>query len=70
MAIKEPLLDLSIETEKSGFYQGFSKFVTFGSKISIRALILWAVTQPETAGEVLKAARSSLIIIQVLGTCM
>ena len=55
MAIKEPLLDLNIETEKSGFYQGFSKFVTVGSKISIGALILWAVTQPETAGEDLKA---------------
>ncbi|MDG1787071.1 MAG: hypothetical protein P8H37_00235 [Paracoccaceae bacterium] len=41
MAIKEPLLDLNIETEKSGFYQGFSKFVTVGSKISIGALILW-----------------------------
>ena len=60
MAIKEPLLDLNIETEKSGFYQGFSKFVTVGSKISIGALILWAVTQPETAGEVLKAVRSSI----------
>ena len=60
MAIKEPLLDLNIETEKSGFYQRFSKFVTVGSKISIGALILWAVTQPETAGEVLKAVRSSI----------
>jgi choline-glycine betaine transporter len=60
MAIKEPLLDLNIETEKSGFYQCFSKFVTVGSKISIGALILWAVTQPETAGEVLKAVRSSI----------
>ena len=55
MAIKEPLLNLNIETKTSEFYQGFFKFVTVGSKRSIRALILWAVTQPETAGEVLKA---------------
>ena len=60
MAIKEPLLNLNIETETSGFYQGFSKFVTVGSKVSIGALILWAVTQPETAGEVLKAIRGSI----------
>ena len=60
MTIKDPLLDLNIVTETSGFYQGFSKFVTVGSKISIGALILWAVTQPETAGQVLKAVRSSI----------
>ena len=60
MVIKEPLLDLNIETEKSGFYQGFSKLVAFGSKISIGALIPWAVAQPETAGEVLKMVRSSI----------
>ena len=41
-------------------YQGFSKFVTVGSKVSIGALILWAVTQPENAGEVLKAIRGSI----------
>ena len=51
---------LNIETEKSGFHQGFSKFVAVDSKLSIGALILWAVTQPETAGEVLKAIRGSI----------
>ena len=34
--------------------------MTVGSKVSIGALILWAVTQPETAGEVLKAIRGSI----------
>ena len=60
LAIKEPLLNLNTETETSGLYQGFFKFVTVGSKLFIWALILWAVTQPETAGEVLKAIRGSI----------
>ena len=46
MALNAPLPDLNIKMEASGFYQGFSKLVTIGSKVSIGALILWAVVQP------------------------
>ena len=60
MALNAPLLDSNIKTEASGFYQGFSKFVTIGSKVSIGALILWAVAQSEIVGEVLKTLRSTI----------
>ena len=60
MALNAPLPDLNIKMEASGFYQGFSKLVTIGSKVSIGALILWAVVQPETAGEIVKNIRSTI----------
>jgi choline-glycine betaine transporter len=51
---------LDITTATSGFYEGFSKFVTIGSKVSIGALIVWAVAFPEGAGEVLKGIRATI----------
>ena len=57
MAVKPPLTDLNIKTEDNGFYEGFSKFVTVGSKLAIGALILWAVAFPEGAGNALKGIR-------------
>lgn len=60
MSLRPPITDLNIPTESSGFYQGFSKFVAIGSKISIGALILWAVAFPENAGAILKNVRSTI----------
>ncbi|MEP1444200.1 MAG: BCCT family transporter [Hyphomicrobiales bacterium] len=60
MALPPPITDLSIKTENAGFYQGFSKFVTVGSKCFLGALILWAVAFPEAAGEVLKSIRAGI----------
>lgn len=57
MAIKPALTDLDITTEISGYYEGFSKFVSIGSKLSIGALILWAIAFPEGAGAVLSSIR-------------
>jgi choline/carnitine/betaine transport len=54
------MTELDITTAKSGFYEGFSKFVTIGSKVSIGALIVWAVAFPEGAGEVLKGIRTTI----------
>ena len=71
MALNAPLPDLNIKMEASGFYQGFSKLVTIGSKVSIGALILWAVVQPETAGEILKNNRITIDFkTPALGICM
>jgi hypothetical protein len=42
MAIKPPITDLPIDTDSSGFYEGFNKIVALGSKILIGLLILWA----------------------------
>ena len=53
MAIQPPLTDLDIKTEDTGFYEGFSKFVTLGSKISLGLLIIWAAVWSEQAGNVL-----------------
>uniref|UniRef100_UPI0040478FDE BCCT family transporter n=1 Tax=Yoonia sp. TaxID=2212373 RepID=UPI0040478FDE len=60
MAIKPPLTDLDITTATSGFYEGFSKFVTIGSKISIGVLILWAVVFPDAAGAALTSIRGAI----------
>lgn len=58
--MKPPLTDLDINTASTGFYEGFSKSVTIGSKLAIGALILWAIAFPDKAGEVLKGVRSTI----------
>jgi len=55
--IKPPLLDLNIKIAESGFYEGFSKFVTVGSKLIVGALIVWAIAFPDGAGAVLNGIR-------------
>ena len=60
MAMKPPITDLDINTAASGFYEGFSKFVAIGSKLSIGALIVWAVAFPERAGDALNSVRSTI----------
>ncbi len=60
MAIKPPLMDLDITTATSGFYEGFSKFVAVGSKLSIGALILWAIAFPDAAGAALTSIRGTI----------
>ncbi|MFT5650075.1 MAG: choline/carnitine/betaine transport [Yoonia sp.] len=57
MALKPALTDLDITTAGSGYYEGFSKFVSIGSKVSIGALIVWAIAFPEGAGAVLSSIR-------------
>ena len=60
MAIKEALTDLDITTADSGYYEGFSKFVSIGAKVSISALIVWAIAFPEGAGAVLSSIRATI----------
>ncbi len=60
MAMKPPITELDISTASSGFYEGFSKFVAIGSKLSIGALIVWAVAFPDAAGNALNAVRSTI----------
>ena len=60
MSIKPPITDLPIETDSSGFYEGFNKIVALGSKILIGLLILWAAVFPDAAGNVLKNIRSTI----------
>jgi choline/carnitine/betaine transport len=60
MAIKAALTDLDITTADSGYYEGFSKFVSIGAKVSICALIVWAIAFPEGAGAVLSSIRATI----------
>ena len=60
MGIQPPLTDLDIPTANSGFYEGFSKFVAIGSKLSIGALILWAIAFPDAAGSILQSIRGTI----------
>ncbi|MDB6182573.1 BCCT family transporter [Paracoccus fistulariae] len=59
-SIKPPVTDLDIPTEEKGFYEGFSKAVTLGSKALIGILIVWAIAVPENAGAVLSGIRSTI----------
>jgi choline-glycine betaine transporter len=53
MSINPPLTDLPIEKANNGFYQGFNRAVTIGSKTLIGALILWAAVFSDQAGALL-----------------
>ncbi|MFT6050958.1 MAG: choline/carnitine/betaine transport [Halioglobus sp.] len=53
ITISDPLTELDINTEDSGFYLGFNKVVTISSKLIIAALVIWAAVFPDQAGIVL-----------------
>jgi choline/carnitine/betaine transport len=57
MSLPPPITNLDIKTEDGGFYQGFSKFVTLGSKVSLGLLIIWAAVWSEQAGKVLNGLK-------------
>ncbi|SDP83428.1 BCCT family transporter [Desulforhopalus singaporensis] len=57
MALKPPVTDLNIKVSREGFYAGFSKGTTIGSKIIISALVLWAAFFSEQAGALLLKIR-------------
>ncbi|MEO0495981.1 MAG: BCCT family transporter [Pseudomonadota bacterium] len=49
MSIKEPFTDLEIETQPSGFYEGHSLPIALISKVTMVALVLWAIIFPTHA---------------------
>jgi len=61
MPLKPPLMDLPIETSKTGFYTGFSKSVAIYSKIIVAILVIWAVVFPEQAGSILNAINKFIL---------
>lgn len=61
MTDKPPLMDLPIDTAKSGFYSGFSKHVAITSKTLVAALIVWAVALPNKAASVLNGLNAILL---------
>lgn len=57
MALKRPVTDLNIKVGESGFYEGFSKGTTIGSKAIIILLVIWAAVFSEQAGALLQKIR-------------
>ncbi|MCG8619360.1 MAG: BCCT family transporter [Desulfobacterales bacterium] len=57
MAVPPPVTDLDITLSEKGFYKGFNRIATIGSKIIIGLLVLWAVVFPEQAGALLLKIR-------------
>ncbi|APX11421.1 BCCT family transporter [Tateyamaria omphalii] len=55
MAIREPFTDLEINTQESGFYEGHSLPIALISKITMVALVLWAILWPAAATQTLDA---------------
>ncbi|MBY5932630.1 BCCT family transporter [Tateyamaria omphalii] len=55
MAIREPFTDLEINTQDSGFYKGHSLPIALISKVTMVALVLWAILWPVTATQTLDA---------------
>ena len=61
MALKEPFTDLEIETAPSGFYEGYSLPIALISKISMTALVLWALIWPLSANDMLGSWKWGLL---------
>ncbi|MCG8565815.1 MAG: BCCT family transporter [Desulfobacterales bacterium] len=57
MAISPPITKLDISLAQTGFYKGFNRIATLGSKIMISLLVLWAVVFSEQAGNLLLRIR-------------
>ena len=53
MSIKPPFTDLEINKAPSGFYEGYSIPIALISKISMTALVLWALVLPLNANNYL-----------------
>lgn len=57
MAVPPPVTDLDITLSEKGFYKGFNRLATVGSKIIIGLLVIWAVVFSEQAGALLLKIR-------------
>ncbi len=61
MIERQPLAELPIATADAGFYEGFNKFVTIGSKVLIGLLIVWAAAMPDQASAALQSLNGFLM---------
>jgi len=58
-----PSETLPIKVAKSGFYDGFNRFVTLGAKALLALFILCVVLAPEKAGEILTLIQTDTVHI-------
>jgi choline-glycine betaine transporter len=61
MSLKPPFTELEIAKETSGFYEGNSLPIALISKISMTALVLWALIAPGNASNALSAINGTLL---------
>ncbi len=61
MTLKPPFTDLEINTQDSGFYEGYSLPIALVSKIGMVLLVLWALVFPAGAGAILADVNSTLL---------
>ena len=61
MAVKPPFTEVDINTQDSGFYEGYSLPIALISKISMVVLVLWALVWPLGAGSALSSWNASLL---------
>ena len=61
MSIKPPFTELEIEKAPSGFYEGYSLPIALISKISMVALVLWAIIWPAGASSTLSSWNWALL---------
>ena len=57
MSLKPPFTELEITKEPSGFYEGTSLPIALISKISMTALVLWALIAPGNASKLCLTSR-------------
>lgn len=62
MAIEDPFTDLKIETQRTGFYKGYSLPIALVSKLSVSLLVLWALVWPLSANDTLRSWKSGLLV--------
>ncbi|WP_170331934.1 BCCT family transporter [Ruegeria arenilitoris] len=61
MALEDPFTDLKIETQRAGFYKGYSLPIALVSKFSVSLLVLWALVWPLSANDTLRSWKSGLL---------
>ncbi|ABG31873.1 glycine/betaine ABC transporter [Roseobacter denitrificans] len=61
MTVKPPFTDLEINTQDSGFYEGYSLPIALVSKIGMVLLVLWALVFPAGAGAILAEVNGTLL---------
>ena len=61
MSIKPPFTELEIEKAPSGFYEGYSLPIALISKVSMVALVLWAIIWPAGANSTLSSWNWALL---------
>ncbi|MEX0348177.1 MAG: BCCT family transporter [Paracoccaceae bacterium] len=62
MALEDPFTDLEIETQSSGFYEGYSLPIALVSKLTVTLLVLWALIWPFSANDTLRSWKTGLLI--------